>query len=438
MRICYLCADRGVAVFENDGSSVHVRATVFALKRLKEDIYVICTNAKGKNRFDEEVTVFEIKDFVPLMILYRIADVIWYKLTKPFLSLLSSSDHWRQHFDQPPFFLGITNEILYLFNNLKIYSHGNRILKKQEVDLIYERFCGWNVSGIWLAKKFKIPLILEVNALVSYEQSMYGKVYLLRLLKLLEKRAFKKAKMIVVVSKNLKEQVASKEIDLKKIFVLPNGVDPEVFHPLIKGDEIKRQYGLNGKTIIGFTGNFRKWHGLGIALRGAKVMARKYLDICFFVIGDGPERNSLEAFVKRNDLGNQVIFTGIIPHNCIPYYLAAMDITIAPNLAPYMSPTKIIEYMAMGRPVIAPKLASVEELITHGKEGVLFEPNNEEQFIDALSLLINDKTLRRQLGKAARKKVEENFTWKKNAEFVINVAKGLKENEGQTRKNYIP
>ena len=111
-----------------------------------------------------------------------------------------------------------------------------------------------------------------------------------------------------------------------------------------------------------------------------------------------------------------------------PYYISAMDITVAPYNPSdnfYYSPIKIFEYMVMGKPIVAGRIGQVEEVITDGETGILFEPGNIAQLTAALAQLTTDAPRRHSLGARARAWVQQERTWDNNARRVIEIAREL-------------
>jgi glycosyltransferase involved in cell wall biosynthesis len=121
-------------------------------------------------------------------------------------------------------------------------------------------------------------------------------------------------------------------------------------------------------------------------------------------------------------LSNRVIFTGSVPHDQIPAYLAAIDVAVAPYPALedyYYSPLKLFEYMAMRRPVVASAIGQIAEVVDHQQNGWLYPPGDIDALRDALMLLATDPDLRDNLGVRARADVVAQHTWAQNAERLL-------------------
>jgi glycosyltransferase involved in cell wall biosynthesis len=166
-----------------------------------------------------------------------------------------------------------------------------------------------------------------------------------------------------------------------------------------------------------FAGAFRTWHGaahLSAAL--ARLHAAGDTRFAGVFIGDGPERAAAQAQARGVPA---VQFTGAVPHDQLPAALAAADIGVAPfdphkhaplRLGFFWSPLKIFEYMAVGLPVVAPDLPRIRALVTHQREGWLYDPADPGG-LDRALVALADPALRARLGAAARERAVRDFSW---------------------------
>jgi glycosyltransferase involved in cell wall biosynthesis len=159
-------------------------------------------------------------------------------------------------------------------------------------------------------------------------------------------------------------------------------------------------------------------------------MSRK--DIHILIVGDGPCRSDLEHLTCFRGIEKIVTFTGRVPHGDIPQYINAIDIGVSPRTTFYASPMKVLEYMAASIAVVAPHMPNLQDLITDGVNGVLFEPENIDALSATLSSLICDPQRREQLGQSARATVLASRTWRHNAARVIE----LIDKEFQSKDTY--
>ena len=145
----------------------------------------------------------------------------------------------------------------------------------------------------------------------------------------------------------------------------------------------------------------------------------------FLIVG-----SASRSFSKENLPEICTIRPGYVPYEEMPEYLAAMDLVVAPypRIEPfYFSPLKIFEAMAMGKPVLASAQGQIGEPITDGLNGLLYTPGDKSSFLQKMNLLIEDETLRENLGREARKTIEQNYTWQRNAQSVVHICRRLVE-----------
>jgi glycosyltransferase involved in cell wall biosynthesis len=311
-------------------------------------------------------------------------------------------------------------ELMGLAYNLYGYRRLCRLIRTERPDLIYERYTLNTVCGIWASRHFGIPLILEVNAPLCYEQNTLGRLTFKRLARFTERWICSHSTWTIVISKTLKDLLAQGGVSTEKIIVMPNGIDPQKFHPGISGEAVRRRYGLEGKLIVGFVGWFRKWHGLEMLLESLLEIQLADKGVRLLLVGDGPAYPELYRYAKMHDLLSTVTFTGPIRRQEIAAHIAAMDIAVQPSVTEYACPMKILEYMGMGKCIIAPDQPNVRELLEDGVSGYLFRPSARDSFKKVLVNAVYHSNGRRSVGQYAYKKIhQERYLWEANAEKVV-------------------
>jgi glycosyltransferase involved in cell wall biosynthesis len=297
---------------------------------------------------------------------------------------------------------------------------------------IYQRYSKGNFVGLLLKKKYNIPFICEYNGSLSWiSKKWYNhKVFHEKLINKIEFLNLEFADLIVVVSDEMKEELLQKGIDNNKILINPNGVDIEIYTPFLNAKEIKDKYSLQNKnTIIGFIGTFGKWHGaevlaeaFGILLNENPSLSEK---VVLLLIGDGITMKEVKEKIKKYRIDNNVILTGQIPQSEGPKYLSICDILVSPHIPTpdgtqfFGSPTKLFEYMAMGKPIIASNLNQIGRILENEVTAILTKPGDPFSIKDAILKLINNKELCDFIAKNAREKVISEYTWEKNVSRVI-------------------
>ncbi len=314
--------------------------------------------------------------------------------------------------------------------NLKGLRMLEKAIDEFKPEIIYDRYAHFSFSALWAAKRNKLPLILEVNSPYSIQKRQWEKLYFPWLSEMGERKIFNAAPHIIVVSTPLKKIVMNYGVPAERITVLPNGTDPERFNPNIDDAPLREKLGLQGRVVMGFVGILRRWHNIDKLINILEEIDLPKRNATMLFLGDGPSYHELVAYNKEKGSEEWIRFLGRIPHNEIQNYIAMMDIAISPHATPYSSPMKILEYMAMEKAILAPDMENIRDLLKDGETALLFKPDDAESLKEKLLLLIKDAKLRETLGKNARRKVIENFTWKGNAVKTIEIAQRLKEQFG--------
>lgn len=319
-----------------------------------------------------------------------------------------------------------------LIFNIRLYQAGSSIIREEKPDIIHEREMFFNFTGLLLAKKIKIPYVLEVNAPLSYEVGRHCSYIYQEIGKIIERKLFTGADRIIVVSNILKKYLLNQGVDEEKIKVIQNGVDEKLFNPTISGESVRKKYHLENEEVIGFAGSlYQEWQGIGDLLKAAKIICSIKPSIRFLIVGNTEGQE--EIFKSAPD---NVIFTGSVDHSEVPRYLAAADVLVAPyklekdlkHTSFYNSPVKLFEYMAMGKPIIASHIGQIAEILEHEKTGLLTEPGNPKNLAENILILTEDEQLKKKLGRYARNEAEKKYTWEQNARRIMAIYEEVLEN----------
>lgn len=321
-------------------------------------------------------------------------------------------------------------KILEIFYNIRIWLAGRHAILRMSTidsppDFIYERYSYFSFAMSFLSKKYKIPLILEVNTTcLDYD---VREIRLKWIATKIESYVFKRAYLISTVSKYLKNQILNHyHLPEKRIVVIPNAIDPDDFRESEhSGADSKLKEAISftrGKFVIGFTGIFVAWHGLEFLIDIFSTLIKDVEyehPLCLLLVGDGPMRRSIEKKIEAKSISGRIKITGVVEHRQIKHYLSLFDIAILPDSNPFGSPMKIFEYMAMRTPIVAPRYTPIEEVIRDRDNGVLFTPRNQEDCIGQIKRLIYQPEFRVRLGEKAREDVLRKHTWDKNVEKLL-------------------
>lgn len=287
---------------------------------------------------------------------------------------------------------------------------------KFKPDFIYERFNLFLPAGVWASKCCKLPLLLEVNAPIYEERSKYDGIALSRLAQWSQHYCWKNADRCFPVTQVLAEYLLNAGVKPAAIEVIPNGINEAVFsRPQITPDALPD---LQHKLVIGFVGFCREWHGLDRVLTLMAKLANPKL--FFLIIGDGPAIAGLKQQAAELQISQQIFVSGLVNRDDMPNWLAQMDIALQPDVVPYASPLKMLEYMYMAKAIIAPDTANIRELLQHNVNALLFDPADANSFTQCLNQLCDQPELVAELGNNAKQSIlQHKLTWANNAGRIV-------------------
>jgi glycosyltransferase involved in cell wall biosynthesis len=297
---------------------------------------------------------------------------------------------------------------------------------RRRANLIYERYALFNFSGVITARILGVPLILEVNSPLAMEQYRDKEIRLHKLARWAERAICQSASRVIVVSTPLGRILEENEVPRSRIEVMSNGVSLGEFKPKPVSPELRERLGLKGFTVVGFVGWFRNWHGLDLLLEAFHKSNLASHSVKLLLIGDGPAMPELKDYVEKHQLHESVLFTGPVRHADVPGYLDLVDIAVQPAAIEYCSPMKILEYMALGKCIVAPRQENVQELLREGEEAQFFKPWDAESMTEALTKIVLDPEKARQMGQRARQAIDKRgYLWSSNARRVAEMAEEM-------------
>jgi len=327
--------------------------------------------------------------------------------------------------------VGSTRAAFDLRNNLILTAGVLRELKREPVDFIYQRYGRFTWAGVEASLQTGAPLFLEYNGSEVWIGKHWDMSGMIPLLERFERLNIEAATRIFVVSEVERQNLLRANVPDEKIIVNPNGVDTESFQPGVGGLAARHELGVTeDETVAGFVGTFGPWHGV---LTLAQSIASMPGDskVRFLLIGAGRFRDEVEQIIRDAGKEQQVIFAGHVDHKKVPALLDACDILLSPHVPLedgsdfFGSPTKLFEYMAMGKGIVASRLGQIGDVLVDEETALLVEPGNVKELTDAILRLANSPELCARLGAAARRVAVERHTWKQNAQRVINQYRAL-------------
>lgn len=376
MNILYLALDTDIS--SGAGDAIHVKEVVKALGALGHNVELIAWQSKSG----------------------------WEDIAE-----LGSQDNIRVHF---------------LFQEQK---RGNRatvsyckgIARAAKAEVIYERRFSGKV-GYSLGKLLKTPYFIEINGLVDAEARMQGrkgegKSASQKIKKRMRGTFFKNAYRVIAVTGGIKNTLVREYgLDPERIVVVPNGANTDIFNKMDRM-ECRKSLGLEpGWKYICFSGNLAPWQGVKYLISAMPSILKKEKNARLLIVGDGMLGDELKKKAKDAGVADAVLFVGRVPYTDVPKYICASDACVAPftyerNAAIGLSPLKLYEYLACGRPVVSTDIEGVKELLEKTEAGIIVPSENSEELAKAVTRLIQDTETGDTMGVRGREYVLENHSW---------------------------
>jgi glycosyltransferase involved in cell wall biosynthesis len=321
--------------------------------------------------------------------------------------------------------LGTTRAVFDINNNAVFTNRAVHLVEQSQPDLIYQRYARFSWAGVAASLKSRRPLFLEYNGSEVWVGKHWDRVSKLDLLARYERLNLAAASRIFVVSEVERNNLLRDGIAPGKIVVNPNGVDTDVFRPAIGGERVRTELAIGeGEQLVGFVGSFGPWHGVLVLAEAIKSIPAN-VPVRFLLVGAGALQDQMKRLLKDEMDTGRVIFTGAVGHAEVPALLDACDVLVSPHVPLdagadfFGSPTKLFEYMAMGKGIVASRLGQINEVLTDEQTALLVEPGNANELSTAIMRLAESRELGEKLGVAARQAAVERHTWKRNAQHIL-------------------
>jgi colanic acid biosynthesis glycosyl transferase WcaI len=290
------------------------------------------------------------------------------------------------------------------------------------------------LSGYWIARWKRVPFVFEVRDLwpeslaavgVGSESSLFH-WSLSRVAGLL----YRHASRVVVVSPAFERYLAQNwQLDPRKISVVENGVETDLFHPMPpETDSIRAQINAQGHLVVSYIGTIGMAHGLETVLEAAQVLLAIAPAVRFLFIGEGADKERIRSQAAQRGLNN-VVFMDQQPRERIPGFICASDVCLVPlkksEVFKTVIPTKLLEFMACARPVILGVEGEARKIVENAQAGLAIEPENSAELVRAILRLASDPESCRTLGRNGRRHILEHFSRKQKATEYAGVLEDL-------------
>ncbi|MEK6947079.1 MAG: glycosyltransferase family 4 protein [Nanoarchaeota archaeon] len=294
-----------------------------------------------------------------------------------------------------------------------------KIISENNIDIILLYGVATNgIQSIQLSNEMHIPLVFRC---LDVAHELVKIPILHNLTKKYEKLVINNATKVLSTTPELvrytKEMGANENSDY-----FPLGINPQFFKPVLKIQSLMQQLGLkNSDKVIGFIGTVYPFAGLDFLINNFHILKNEIQGIKFLIIGGGPDFVRIKSLIKQLHLGNDIIMTGFVKQEKLFEYVSLFDICVNPfvvnNITDRIIPTKILEYMACGKPVLSTPLRGTVELLPNENFGIVYSPLSE--FITSLVKLFQNQEKLNKLGNNGFLYIEKNHCWDKLSDDLL-------------------
>jgi len=308
-----------------------------------------------------------------------------------------------------------------------------RVVHEWRPDVLHAHspsLCG--AAAARVARRHGIPLVYEIRAF--WEDAAVGNAtgregsLKYRLTRALENRVVSRADAVVTICDGLRQDLVARGVPAGKITLMPNGVDLSLFgappprDPALArelGFEVDGPAGALACPVIGFIGSFYDYEGLDDLIAAMPLLLERQPLARLLLVGGGPREEALRAQALASPAAGAIRFIGRVPHQDVERYYALADVMAYPRkksrLTDLVTPLKPLEAMAQGKLVAASDVGGHRELVTHGKTGTLFAPDDPAACAAALAGLLEARESWDAYRQAGLQHVRERHDWAVNA-----------------------
>ena len=312
-----------------------------------------------------------------------------------------------------------------------------RAIKQFKPDLIMERYVTFGGAGAMMARRWHVPLVLEVNS-PHTEELIFRLPVRNRLIQKAMRSwrdwQFKHASTILATLPTVVPEQYRKNFIQVEWAANCEMFDRESIPESTK-TKLKQKLGLTDEPVIVFLGTFRNWHGVRQLPRIMKQVINAVPSTKCIAIGEGAELEGVKTAVKDLGIDASFIFTGAMPYDSVPAYLALGTVGIAPydcdaypplrQFGFFWSPLKIFEYMASGMPVVAIDIEPLNHVVKDGERGYVVPEGNWTGFAEKIINLLQNPSKCSTIGTAAKTFAVEKYSWQAHVHQINRILESV-------------
>lgn len=240
--------------------------------------------------------------------------------------------------------------------------------------------------------------------------------------RILERIVYKHVDGIVALTPHLKNYIKSYGVEDSRVDVLPSGVDAEMFSPGVKNLGLLAQWDIwpTDKVVL-FMGTIYRFSGLDRLIRDYRNVLTKHSQAKLLILGTGEDESRLKRLAAQEGLERHIIFAGLQPYSILPEFIRSCDVCINPfelnEVTRHILPTKLFQYLACGKPILATRLPGAEPFLSGEEHGIVYA--SLDNFAIRLSELLAEPEKCAVLGKRGAELSRRDYDWKSIARKLL-------------------
>jgi glycosyltransferase involved in cell wall biosynthesis len=283
------------------------------------------------------------------------------------------------------------------------------------------------IPAMRAARKLKLPFVYEMRgmweetAVANGRWKSWGPSY--KRFRFIETKVLRKADAVICISETLRNEAISRGVDPKRISLVPNAVTPSESASISDLFPLA-QSKLGQSIVVGYIGSLRDIEGVDATAEAVALLTSQGVDVKLFVLSSKAGQEELKTHCKSLDIGDNTVIMGPVPHEQVAPFYDLIDVFVVSRpdtrVTRLVTPLKPFEAMQSGRAVVMADLPALAEIVEHGVTGLLYPAGNVEALSNTIQSLIENESIRSELGNNAKKWVEQNRTWSVVIDSALN------------------
>lgn len=294
-------------------------------------------------------------------------------------------------------------------------------LKQNKPDVVVlahpSYLCG--LTGLISAKFLNLNIVLDYPDLwtpMTLETLSWSATSLRSIiLEKVEQQIVKFSDKVIAITTQIHKKVIGLGVNHTKTSVIPNGIPLSDIIKLTSEVDKNLDKLTHRKRVVLYSGRLERWTNLEALIKSSPHVLSHFPNAIFIIMGDGTWLQTLKKMVTALGVQKNFVFTGYVKRDKVWESILNADVCISTLSDSITSdsalPLKILEYAAMGRPMVVTKNKSITKLLRNRENALLVNPNDSKSMAVAISLLLNNQSLANSIGLSAKNMIQENFDW---------------------------